>query len=106
MGEPAILEPPEPDGAVAGAVNDDEQPAEVPSVFSVTNRHLVGAADVSLPAEDGSRVLRLFSANGSTVIEANLAPELCTFVSGKLIEVEVIAETDAEVVENDAGSKE
>lgn len=92
MGEPAILEPPETDEAVAAEV--DEQPEEVPSVFSVTTRHMIGAADVSPVAEDGSRVLRLFSGNGAVVIEANLAPRLCDFLGEKFTEVEVIAEGD------------
>jgi len=85
-----------------------EEPKEVPSVFSVTNRYLVGAAEVSPPAEDGSRVIRLQSATGGAVVEANLSPELCVFISGKLVEVDVIAEeeeVDGEVVE-DARSTE
>lgn len=91
MAEGAILEPPvEP--AVEG--EEQEEAQEVPSVFSITNRHLVGAADVSPPAEDGSRILRLFSASGGVVVEANLAAQLCDFVSAKLIEVEVIEEDE------------
>lgn len=101
--EGAILDPPE---AVEGEVVEEpvEEPVEeqeVPSVFSVTNRYLVGRAEVTPPAEDGSRVVRLFSASGGAVIEANLAPQLCEFVSAKLVEVEVIAE-DAEVIDDDA----
>lgn len=111
MGEPVILDAPAaPDEAEAPEPTAEEQEGaqEVPSVFSVTQRHLVGGADVSDPAEDGSRVLRLFSGNGTVVIEANLSPQLCDYVSGKLTEVkvEVIEEVDAEVVEDNAGSKE
>ncbi len=113
MGDPAILEPPVdlgPDVQTEGAaemddVEEQEGSEEVPSVFSVTNRHLVGAADVSHPADDGSRTLRLISANQSAVIEASLSPRLCEFISGRLVAVEVIEEVDAEVVE-DAGTKE
>lgn len=97
MAEAAILEPPVQEDAPASP-EEAAAPEEVPSVFSVTQRHLVGAADVSPPAEDGRRILRLFSANGSTVIEANLAPPLCEFVSNKLVTVEVIEE-DAEVAD-------
>lgn len=91
MAEGAILEQPEE------VVETDEQPVEeeVPSVFSVTNRYLVGRVEVTPPAEDGSRLLRLHSASGAAVIEANLAPQLCEFVSEKLIEVEVITEDEA-----------
>lgn len=105
MPEGAILEPPTAE-EVDGEVQEQEGPQEVPSIFSVTNRHIVGRVEVTPPAEDGSRILRLFSANGGTVIEANLSPELSEFVSNKLVEVEVIEEVDAEVVEDDAGSKE
>lgn len=74
----------------------DEQTGEqeAPSVFSVVNRHIVGRCDVSPPFEDGSRVLRLYSANGGTIIEANLSQQVCEFVSNKLVEVEIIAEGD------------
>lgn len=91
MAEGAILEQPEE------VVETDEQPVEeeVPSVFSVTNRYLVGRVEATPPAEDGSRLLRLHSASGAAVIEANLAPQLCEFVSEKLIEVEVITEDEA-----------
>lgn len=71
-------------------------PEETPSVFSVVNRHIVGRADVSPAFEDGSRTLRLYSANGQTIIEANLSKPLCDFLSGKLVEVEVIEEDDAD----------
>lgn len=61
---------------------------EAPSVFSVMNRYLVGRADVTPPADDGSRVMRLFSGDGGTTIEATLSSELCDFVAAKLVEVE------------------
>lgn len=102
MGDPTILEPPA-EGAqtVEPEVDEQEEDAEkIPSVFSVTTRYLVGAADVSSPAEDGSHVVRLFSGDASAVIEANLSPVLSAFISAKLAEVEIIEE--AEVVEEDA----
>lgn len=80
-------------------IEEQEGPQEAPSVFSITNRYLVGAADVSAPAEDGSRVIRLQSANGAAVIECNLSTQLCEFVSAKLVEVEVIEEADARAKE-------
>lgn len=114
MGEgAAILTPPDrvdlgPDVSTEAAAELDDAnevagPEEVPSIFSCTNRYLVGRVDVSPPAADGSRVLRLYSRNAGTVVEANLSPQLCEFVSGRLVEVEVIEEVDAEVVEDDAG---
>lgn len=63
-----------------------EGPQEVPSVMSVTNRYLVGRADVTPPDEDGSRIVRLFSGDGGTIIEANFSPQLCEFVAAKLTE--------------------
>ena len=85
------------------AVEEQEGAQEVPSVFSVTNRYLVGRLEVLPPAEDGSRVMRLYSGNGGAIIEANLSPQLCAFAAAKLEEVEIIEEeTDVEVVE-DAG---
>lgn len=75
---------------------EQEGPQEVPSVFSITNRYLVGRMDISPPAEDGSRVMRLYSGNGGAIIEANLSPELCAFAALKLVEVEVIEEGDEE----------
>jgi hypothetical protein len=98
MGEAATIL--EPDEVVEPEAV--EEPQEVPSVFSVTNRYLVGRVEVSPPAEDGSRVVRLHSGNGAAIIEANLSPQLCEFVSGKLVEVEVIEE--AEVVEDVSAS--
>ncbi len=89
-----------PDAPVEG----EEGPQEVPSVFSVTNRYVVGRVDVSPPGEDGSRVVRMFSGNGGTVIEVNLSPQLCEFVSDKLVEVEVITQGDDEEDEDAAGS--
>jgi hypothetical protein len=80
---------------------EEDAPQEAPSVFSVVNRHIVGRVDVTPPIADGSRVVRLYSANAGTIIEANLSQELSTFLSGKLVEVEVIEE-GAE----DAGSGE
>lgn len=106
MGEPAILEPPETDEALGIDGDAPEGPQEVPSVFSVVNRYLVGGAEVSPPADDGSRVLRLHSASGQAVIEANLSPQLCTFLSGKLVAVEVIAEDEDAKGDEDAGSSE
>jgi hypothetical protein len=102
MAEGAILDPPEETVAEGEVVEEPTGQEEVPSVFSVTNRYLVGRAEVTPPAEDGSRVLRLFSASGGAVIEANLAPQLCDFVATKLVEVEVIEE--AEVVDDGAES--
>lgn len=104
MSEGVILEAPNTEEVVDGEIDEQEAPAEVPSVFSVINRYLVGGAEVSPPAEDGSRVLRLHSASGGAIIEANLSPELCGFVSNKLVAVEIIEEADEEAP--DAGSGE
>lgn len=95
--EGALLEQPEEviDAEVVEETEGEEKPREVPSVFSVVNRYLIGAVDVSPPnEEDDSRIVRLHSAQGGAVIEANLSPELCVFLSGKLVEVEVIAEAE------------
>jgi hypothetical protein len=93
---------PTPEQEVGG---EEQGPQEVPSIFSVTTRFVVGRVDVSPPAADGSRVVRMFSGNGSTVIEANFSPEICEFVADKLVEVEVITQDDAEEVP-DAGHGE
>ena len=105
----AILEPPaeevvDPEVVAEGG---EQGPPEIPSVFSVVDRHIIGRVEVSPPAEDGSRVVRLYSANGASIIEANLAPPLCEFVSSELIKVEIIEEdaVEAEEVE-DARSAE
>lgn len=90
MAEGAILEPPEE----AAVEQEEAAPDEVPSVMSVTTRYLIGAAEVSLPAEDGSRVLRLQSASGQAVIEANLSEQLWEFIREKSTAVEVITEDD------------
>lgn len=90
---PATLEAPptppaaklDPQAVLLDKPTEEEQ--EAPSVFSVVNRYIIGRAEVSAPAEDGSRVVRLISANGGTIIEANLAPQLCGFVSAKLVEI-------------------
>lgn len=92
----AILEPPVEPVAEGELVEEPEEQQEVPSVFSVTNRYLVGRMEISPPALDGSRVMRLYSGNGVAVVEVNLSPQLCEFASAKLVEVEVIEE-DAEV---------
>lgn len=89
---------------VAGAAQEDGEPQEIPSVFSITNRHLVGRAEVSPAAKDGSRVIRLFSGNGGTIIEANLSPQISQFVGLKLLEVEVIAAEDEEEAPDAAAS--
>lgn len=106
MPEGAVLEPPVEeviDADVVGEENIEEGPQEVPSVMSVTNRYLIGRMDVSPPdPEDGSRIMRLFSGNGGTIIEANLSPQLCIFAAEKLTEIEVIAEDGEE--ESDGGS--
>jgi hypothetical protein len=101
MSDAAILDPPEAPEAEA---EEQGTPEEVPSVFSVTNRYLVGAAEVSDVGEDGSQIIRLASASGGAVIEANLSPQLCQFIKGKLGAVKVVSEdeeavVDAEVVE-------
>lgn len=103
MAEGAILDPPETSEALDGEAKEPEAPQEVPSVFSVVNRYLVGGVEVSPPAEDGSRVVRLHSASGQAVVEANLSPQLCEFLSGKLVAVEVITQDDAEEAPEDAG---
>lgn len=104
MPEGAILEPPAPDEALEAEGTEEDAPQEVPSVFSVVTRYLVGGVEVSPPAEDGSRVVRLHSASGQAVVEGNLSPQLCEFLSGKLVEVEVITQDDEE--DEDAGAKE
>lgn len=98
MAEGAILEPPEEviDAEVVSEETVPEEQQEVPSVFSITNRHLVGRLAVTPPAEDGSRTMQLFSANGGTIVELNLSAQLCQFAALKLIEVEVIPEDGAE----------
>lgn len=88
------------------AAEEQTEGQEIPSVFSVINRHLVGAADVSDPAPDGSRMLRLYSANGQSVIEAALAPQLCEFLAGKLMAVRVITEDEEPEDDSDAGTAE
>lgn len=109
MGDTAAILEPVPDEATAPPT-EETAPEEVPSVFSVTNRYLVGAAEVSDVAEDGSQIIRLSSASGGAVIEANLSPQLCVFIKGKLGAVKVVSEdeeeqvTDAEVVEEDEDS--
>jgi hypothetical protein len=65
-----------------------QEEQEAPSVFSVVNRYIVGRAEVSPPAEDGSRIIRLFSGDDGTIIEAALSPELCAFIAVKLGKVE------------------
>lgn len=99
----AILEPPDPDETLDGETQDPEAPQEVPSVFSVITRYLVGGVEVSPPSEDGSRVVRLHSASGQAMVEGNLSPQLCEFLSGKLVEVEVITQDEED---EDAGAKE
>lgn len=104
MAEGVVLDTPTPDEALDGEGQEPEAPQEVPSVFSVVTRYLVGGVEVSPPAEDGSRVVRLHSASGQAVVEGNLSPQLCQFLSGKLVEVEVITQDDEE--DEDAGPKE
>lgn len=58
------------------------QEQEAPSTVSVTHRYLVGQVEVSPPAEDGRRIVRLFS--GGTIIETDLSAQLCEFVAAKL----------------------
>lgn len=94
MAEGAILEPPTPVEELEAKSQEQEGPQEVPSVFSVVTRYIVGGVEVSLPAEDGSRVVRLHSASGQAIVEGNLSPQLCEFLSGKLVEVEVITQED------------
>ena len=93
IGAPSItiLEPPV-EAAAETSAEETEGPQEIPSVFSVVYRYLVGAANVSDPAEDGSRVVRLQSATGNAIIEADLSPQLCEFLSSKLVEVPIIEE--------------
>jgi hypothetical protein len=91
MAEGVVLDP---DAGAEAAL--EETPQETPSVFAVTNRYLVGGAEVSPPAEDGSRVVRLHSASGQAVIECNLAPQLAAFIAEKLVAIEVIEEDDAD----------
>lgn len=104
MAEGAILEPPETDEVLVEESTEPEAPQEVPSVFSVVNRYLVGGVEVSPPAEDGSRTVRLQSASGQALIEANLSPQLCAFLSEKLVAVEVIPQ--GEEAAPDAGPTE
>lgn len=105
--EGQILDPPtgvtEANAAAAEAAAEleGEEAPEVPSVMSVVNRYLIGGADVSPPQEDGSRALVLQSTNGQAVIEASLSPQLCEYLSGKLVEIEVIEQGD-----DNAGSGE
>lgn len=73
-------------------VTEEETAPEVPSVFSITNRHIIAGADVSDPAEDGSRLLRLVSMNGQTIIEASLSPALWEYIINRATAVEIIEE--------------
>lgn len=93
MSEGAILEA-LPDSEAA---EESQEEQEVPSVFSTTTNHLIGRADVSPPTEDGSRIMRLFSASGGAVVEANLSATICAFLASRLVAVEVIEE----VIEDD-----
>lgn len=102
----AILEPVPDEAAASSTPNEKAPPEEVPSVFSVTNRYLVGAAEVSDAGEDGSQVIRLASASGGAVIEANLSPQLCQFIKGKLGAVKAISEDDEPVVEEEGDAPE
>lgn len=90
---------PEPETVAEPTV--EGEPQEAPSVFSVINRHIVGRVDVSPPFPDGSRVVVLQSANGATLVEANLSLPICEFLSQKLVEVEVIAEGDEDAAPAD-----
>jgi hypothetical protein len=56
----------------------------------VTTRYLIGRVDVGPPDDDGSRVLRMFSGDSGTIIEATFSPQVCGFVAAKLVEVEEI----------------
>lgn len=97
MGEVAELRPPETEapGTEVEAAAETE-PQEVPSVVAVTNRYLVGSVDVGDPSEDGSRLLRLHSASGATVIEANLSPQVWDFLRVKSSEVKIVTQDEVE----------
>lgn len=92
--EGAILDPEPADGEIVPEGDAAEAVPEVPSVFSVTNRHLIAGAAVTEPMEDGSRIVKLVSANGGTVLELNLAQTLCEYLSEKLVAIEVIEQED------------
>lgn len=92
MAEGVLLEP----GTEVAGVEDQVEPPQVPSIFSITNVHMVGNVDVSLPAEDGSRLLRFHSQNRGTIIELNIAQELCEFVAEKLVAAEIIEQEETE----------
>lgn len=100
MPEGVVLE--QPDGADEAPVQEPTFD-EVPSVFSVITRYLIGGGDVSKPEEDGSRMLRLYAASGQAIIEASLSPQLCAAIAEGLtkVEVEIIEEGDG-----DAGAGE
>lgn len=91
--EGALLEQPEAADA-SGATEDAAAQEEAPSVFSVINRYLIGAVDVSDPAEDGSRMLRLYSASGQAIVETAMSSQLCEHIATKLAEVKVIEQGD------------
>ncbi|HEY5052236.1 MAG TPA: hypothetical protein VII45_02390 [Solirubrobacterales bacterium] len=54
----------------------------------MTTRYLIGRVDVGPPHDDGSRVLRMFSGDSGTIIEATFSTQVCGFVAAKLLEVE------------------
>lgn len=87
------------DAAEAGAELEGQQ--QVPSVFSLVQRYMIGGAEVTPPAADGSRIVRLHAGSGQSMIEAALSSELCDFLAEKLVEVKIIEQGD-----EDAGSTE
>lgn len=97
--EGKLLDQPAPDQP-GPEVSQDGEP-QVPSILAVINNHIIGGASVSLPAEDGSRLLKLISVNGTTTIEASLSAELVTYLSDALVAVQIIEQGD-----EDAGSTE
>lgn len=99
--EGQILTPPgdQPvEGPPEGAVQ------ELPSIVAITNRHVIGGVDVSVPAEDGSRVVKLISVNGQLVIDLDLSANVCDILATNLVAVEVIEEEGADATGDAAGS--
>jgi hypothetical protein len=91
----------QPDAAEPEVTQEGEP--QVPSILAVINNHVIGGANVSLPAEDGSRLLKLISVNGATTIEASLSKELCSYLAESLVAVQVVEQGEEDDPDAEAG---
>lgn len=98
-----ILEPPVA-GTDAGAVAEAEGRQELPSIVAITNRHVIGGVDVSVPAEDGSRVVKLLSVNGQLLIDLDLSANVCDILATNLVAVEIIEEEGSDATGDETGT--